>query len=119
MISAFGCIEGLQQMSRNSDENKAKRSKKFLIAILLGTLALLALAHFYAKPKISAGLIGMGAVSLWMAQYYFFTKRPIYRKGGPFIEFEKEPGNHTSAVLASCVLGLIFIYLGTAIFLSH
>lgn len=106
-------------MSKNSDESMAKRSRKFLIAILLGALVLLALAHFYAKPKIGAGLVGMGAVSLWMAQHYFFTKQSIYRKGGPFIEFEKEPGNHTSAALASAVLGLIFIYLGVAIFLSR
>lgn len=86
------------------------RSKRILVVLGMGCLALFAVAHALGKPKAAAGLFSFGAFALWAAQHYFFTKQPIYRKGGPNIEFEKEPSAHTSAVLASCVLGIFFIF---------
>lgn len=106
-------------MSRSTPENVIFRSRALFVAILLGAVALTVFAHYFAIPKIAAGLVGLGGLSLWVAQHYYVTKQPVYRKGGPFIEFEKEPGNHTSAVFASCVLGLFFIFAGASIFLSH
>lgn len=86
------------------------RSKRILVVLGVGCIALFAVALALGKPKATAGLFSFGAFALWAAQHWYFTKQPIYRKGGPDIEFVKEPWAHTSAVLASCVLGIFFIF---------
>ena len=88
------------------------RSKRILALVVLGWLSLFAIAYVRDTPKIGVLMLGMGMLALWFAQHLFFTRQPIYRKGGPQLEFEKEPVTYTSAVLASCAIGLFFVYVG-------
>ena len=85
------------------------RSKRILVVVAIGCLALFAVAHVLEKPKGAVGFFSFGALSLWLAQHWYFTKQPIYRRWGANIEYEKDPSAHTSAVLASCLLGIFFI----------
>lgn len=88
------------------------RSKRILGLVVLGWISLFAIAYVRDTPKVGVVMLGVGALAFWLAQHLYLTKQPIYRKGGPQLEFEKEPATHTSAVLANCVLGLFLICVG-------
>lgn len=88
------------------------RSKRILIVVISGWAALMAIAYVRGLSKIGFVLVGFGAISLWLAQHQYFTKQPMYRRGAPPLEFQKEPATHTSAVWGNCALGILLIYLG-------
>jgi hypothetical protein len=80
----------------------------FLIAALLVFVSI----RFLSKSSLIAlGLIGMGALSLWSACYYY-TKQTIPRRFEKSIEFSQDPKDHTSSISAMVVLGLFFVGMG-------